>query len=205
MMIFLLGCAWFDPQNPIAEQLLQAELAPPINSGKTQEDPGVLGYGWRRAAIGRWLAAHPEASTRATELEDQLRAHPELDVADAWARLQEQDKQPSLVTLTLAGEPPRGVIAVDRVEAVAPHRATEVAEVQKRLQSRAIPSIYAPVGVTQVRAGETTLALRDLCPEPMAYLLVQQGKDPLCLAHDAPESMMVDMSDYFGLDLVNPP
>jgi hypothetical protein len=204
-MIFLLGCAWFDPQNPSAERLLQAELAPPVNSGEAQEDPGILGYGWRRAAIGRWLAAHPEAAGRATELEDQLRAHTELDVAGAWQRLQEQDQQPPLLTLSLSGEPARGVIAVDRVEAVAPSRATEVAEVQRLLAERRIPSLYASVRVTHVRAGETTLSLRDLCPEPMAWLLVQQGKEPLCLPHDAPVSLMVDFSDYFGTDLVNPP
>lgn len=204
-MIFLLGCAWFDPQNPAAERLLQAELAPPVNSGKAQEDPGFWGYGWRRAAIGRWLGAHPEAAARATELEDQLRAHPDLDVAGAWQRLKEQDQQPALSIFTLSGEPPRGVIAVDRVEAVAPSRAAEVTEVQRILKDHGIPSLYTSVRVTEVQAGEAKLALRDLCPEPMAFLLVQQGKEPLCLAHDAPVSLMVDFSDYFGKDLVNPP
>lgn len=204
-LYFLLACAWFDPQKPQAEILLQAELAPPVNSGKEPEDPGILGYGWRRAAIGRWLAAHPEAELQIVGLEDQLRAHTELTVPEAWEQLQKQSKEPDFSRIELEGSPGRVVIAVDRIEAVAPNRAAWVAEVREKLKGRGIPSLYATTSVRRVHVGALEMDLRALCPEPMAWLLLQEGREPICLPHDAPESMMVDFSDYFGIDLTTGP
>ena len=192
----------------VAEELLEAELAPPPFSEEEPEELADEVRAERLEALAAWVVETPEVVARRKLVVDRLQSHADEAAAEAYAGVVADFDASDPAKVEVATAPWRVVVAYAQYYDTSEDWAFFVNDVFEAGKGHAIGSGYLSKGATQLQVTRRGIAVAtiDLPPEtrePFAqgYVAAMEGKEPLLLGHDQPDELLFDLSDYFGVTL----
>jgi len=192
----------------LADELVEAEQAPPPFSDEEPEPLAPEVRAERVDALAAWAVDHPEALTHGRLLVDRLHAHADERAEEALAGLLADLQPKDPLQVEVATAPWRLVVAYANAYDTSEDWAFFVHDVFEAGKEHAVGQGHLKLGHDRLQVTRRGIVVHEVelppeVTEPFAsgYLAVMEGKAPVVVGHAPPDEVLEELSDYFGIRL----